>query len=391
MTRPIQGGSKPPLVVHIIYALGTGGLENGLVNIINRAAPERYRHAIICLTESGPFADRITAPDVQVYELHKRPGNDFGVLLRLYRLLRQLRPAIVHTRNLAALETQVLGLLMPRVRRVHGEHGRDVADLDGSNTRYRRLRRALAPLIHRFICVSEDLAQWLRADVGISSKKIAQIYNGVDHQNFASVEANLALLPEGFLPEVRALIIGTVGRLAAVKDQGRLLCAVEHILEQQPALRSRLRVIFIGDGPLRDELESQAKALTDIVWFAGDRDDVGELMPLLDVFVLPSLGEGVSNTVLEAMSCARPVVASDVGGNPELVDDGVTGLLFPVGDSQALAKALMSLLDDQQRRLVMGHAGQQRVRQRHDWALTVQRYLQVYDEVLGRTDHRSRV
>src|SRR5690606_11602036 len=143
----------------------------------------------------------------------------------LWRALRRLKPAIVHTRNLAALETQVLGLLMPRCRRVHGEHGRDVSDLQGSNPRYRRLRRLLAPLIHRFIAVSRDLADWLVDDVGLPAHKVTQIYNGVDHGRFAALprqgnaraELPLPGLPTGFLPP-GARVVGTVGRLAAVKD-----------------------------------------------------------------------------------------------------------------------------------------------------------------------------
>ena len=133
---------QPPLVVHIIHELGTGGLENGLVNIINRSPPGRYRHAIVCLTRAGEFATRISAPDVQVIELHKRPGHDFGLYWRLLRALRMLRPAIVHTRNLSTLEMQFVAAVLPGVKHVHGEHGRDVFDLHGTNRKYNLLRKA---------------------------------------------------------------------------------------------------------------------------------------------------------------------------------------------------------------------------------------------------------
>ena len=125
--------ARPPLVAHIIYALATGGLENGLVNIINRAPSDRYRHVIICLTTADDFAQRITAQDVEVIELHKRPGYDLSCYWRLRQLLRELRPDIIHSRNMAALEAQLCSLGMCSVKRVHGEHGRDVNDLDGSN------------------------------------------------------------------------------------------------------------------------------------------------------------------------------------------------------------------------------------------------------------------
>lgn len=377
-------GLVPPLVVHVIYALEAGGLENGLVNILNRADPGRYRHAIVCLTKSGSFESRITAPGIRVYALNKKPGTDIAMFLSLWRLLRTLKPAIVHTRNMAALEAHLLWPLFPRCKRVHGEHGRDVSDLHGTNKRYIWLRRVLQPFIQRFICVSEDLAAWLRGTVQVPARKVTQIYNGVDHDRFAVYSADFSLLPPGFIGDVEPVILGMVGRLAAVKDQRRLLCAIEHILAQRPELSHRLRVIVIGDGPLRRELEDRARHLGGMVWFAGERSDVPALMPLMGVFVLPSLGEGISNTILEAMSAGLPVVASDVGGNPELVEDGVTGRLFPVGDDKALAEVLLPLIDDATQRRDMGRAGRQRVCERHDWNRTVEAYLRVYDDVLGR-------
>ncbi|MEQ8803721.1 MAG: glycosyltransferase, partial [Haliea sp.] len=244
----------PPLVVHIIYALGTGGLENGLVNIINRSPPGRYRHAIICLTVAEAFAGRLTAAGVEVVERHQQPGHDLGRYVRLWRTLRRLCPAIVHTRNLAALETQVLGLLLTGCKRVHGEHGRDVSDLDGSNRKYQWLRRLLSPLIHRYIAVSQDLAQWLVETVRIPPNKVTQIYNGVDHARFLPrfAEANnsgAALpartpppgMPAGFLPQAGCRVVGTVGRLAAVKDQQTLIRALAHIFTESPQQRQTLR------------------------------------------------------------------------------------------------------------------------------------------------------
>lgn len=377
--------SAPPTVVHVIYALGTGGLENGLVNLINRAAPDRYRHAIICLTTSGDFAARITTPNVPVLSLHKRPGHDLRVYWRMWRALRQLRPAVMHTRNLAALEMHLIGLLRPGLRRIHGEHGRDVYDLDGSNTRYQRLRRALAPFLHRFITVSADLRDWLVNDVGIAAKQVIQIYNGVDQQVFKPCEAGRPeLAPVGFGGSDQRLI-GTVGRLAEVKDQATLLKATRLLLEQRPTLRTRVRVVIVGDGPLRAALQRQVEesGLADVVWLAGDRDDVPALLQMMDVFVLPSLAEGISNTVLEAMASGLPIVATDTGGNPELVEPAVNGYLFPVGDAQALAAMLGKLIDDDALVRAMGAAARTRVEQRFDWQRTVEQYLGVYDEALG--------
>jgi sugar transferase (PEP-CTERM/EpsH1 system associated) len=374
--------------VHIIFTLGTGGLENGLVNIINRCPPSRYRHAIICLSHAEEFSRRLTAPDVEVIELNKKPGHDLGMYWRLWRHLRRLRPDIVHTRNLAALETQVLGLLMPGCKRVHGEHGRDMNDLNGSNRKYNTLRRFLSPLIHRFIAVSQDLSQWLADTVRIPAEKVVQIYNGVDTARFAP-QANQpgdgkAELPDNFRPQSNRVVIGTVGRLAAVKDQQLLLTALHQLQTERPALRDTLRLMIVGDGPERAALEAQIDRLSlqDQVWLAGDREDIPELLRSMDVFVLPSLGEGISNTILEAMASGLPVIASTVGGNPELVQEGRTGLLFPAGDADTLTGALTRLIDDQSLRQAMGQAAMAHIRQHFDWQRTVESYLTLYDELL---------
>lgn len=380
-----QSTTQPPLIAHIIYTLGTGGLENGLVNIINRCPPSRYRHAIICLSHSEDFSRRLTAPDVEIIELHKKPGHDPAMYWRLWKHLRRIKPAVVHTRNLAALETQVLGVLMPGWKRVHGEHGRDMHDLDGSNRKYQLLRRGLNPLIHHFIAVSQDLSHWLIESVNIPQSKVSQIYNGVDTGRFTRQTSEADCLPPGFVPADGAVVLGTVGRLVAVKNQQLLLHAIHSLISARPELRATLRLVMVGDGPERSALNAQADALgiSDLIWFAGDRDNVPELLRCMDIFILPSLGEGISNTLLEAMATGLPAIASAVGGNPELVQEQVTGLLFPSENAQALATAIAELADDPARRQRMGQAAADHIRQHFNWERTVENYLSVYDSLLA--------
>lgn len=374
-----------PLVVHIIYALGTGGLENGLVNIVNRMPAKRYRHAIVCLTNADDFANRITVPGVHVVQLHKKPGHDVAVYWRLWKTLRLLRPDIVHTRNLAALEMQAITLFLPGIKRVHGEHGRDMHDLDGSNRKYNFLRKMLQPLIHRYIAVSKDLSYWLETVVGIQSDKIEQIYNGVDTERFfASDEKNCQLAITGFL-DSESIVVGAVGRLAEVKNQRSLVLAISLILKAKPELAESLRVVLVGDGPMNNELRQLVETLSlkNSVWLPGDRKDIPELLRLMDIFVLPSLAEGISNTVLEAMATGLPVVATNVGGNPELIEEGYNGLLVDVDDPQQLAEAILTLVNDPVLREKMGINGSDRVRQVFDWHNTVSEYVSVYDHALG--------
>lgn len=381
----MAAASQTPRVVHIIHSLGTGGLENGLVNIINRTPPGRYRHAIVCLTEAGEFARRITVPDVPIVELCKRPGHDTGLYWRLFRVLRALRPAIVHTRNLATLEMQFVAALLPGVKRVHGEHGRDVFDLDGSNRKYNLLRKAARLVVQRYIAVSKDLERWLTTTVGVPVVRVRQIYNGVDQQRFhPRGTTRPQLLPQGFLPE-DAVVIGTVGRLAEVKNQLSLLRAVHRILQARPELASQLRLVIVGDGPLAARIAQVVTelGLDALVWLPGDRHDIPELLQCMDLFVLPSLGEGISNTVLEAMASGLPVIATDVGGNPELVRDGWNGRLVRVADDAALATAIGELVERKDDRPVMGAHALEWVRSSFDWGRTVAEYLDVYDGLRG--------
>ena len=146
------------------------------------------------------------------------------------------------------------------------------------------------------------------------------------------------------------LIVGTVGRLTPVKDQQILLRAMASLRAKHPELGERLHMMLVGDGPLRADIErlSAQLGLQEVVWLTGDRADVHELLKLMDVFLLPSLGEGISNTVLEAMASGCPVIATEVGGNVELVEEGSTGALVPVGDQAALEEAMLALLGDEQ-------------------------------------------
>lgn len=372
-----------PLVLHVVHSLGAGGLENGMVNIINRLPEGRFRHAIACLTQSGDFAGRITAPDVQIIELHKREGLDIALYWRLFKLLWQLRPAIVHTRNIGTIEAQFLSWFIPGARGIHGEHGRDIYDVAGENRKYRLLRKVLSPLISTFIAVSKDLASWLDHDVGIPSRKIVQIYNGVDVDLFQTKGSNaISEFPVGF-KDADSIVIGTVGRLAAIKDQATLLRAVRHIIDQNPVLAARIRLVIVGDGPLREELEAlrEELGLSDICWMPGSRDDVPGLLGMMDVFVLPSLGEGISNTVLEAMASGLPVIATNVGGNPELVEHGGNGLLLPVADVDAFAKAIADVCLDANKRAAMGARSRSRVTAHFTWESTVGSYAAVYDQL----------
>jgi sugar transferase (PEP-CTERM/EpsH1 system associated) len=377
--------SAPPLIAHVVHHFDTGGLENGMVNLLNRIPPERYRHAVICLDGFSDYRLRITNPAVEFFALGKRPGQDFGLYLRLARLLRRLQPDLVHTRNLSALEGQFIAAACGVRARVHGEHGRDVFDLAGRNRKYNLLRRLARPFVDRYITVSRDLARWLADTIGVAPARIRQIYNGVDVERFQPrLGARPVIGPAAIAPE--DLVVGSLGRMAEVKDFPSLIKAFAQVLALRPPLRGRLWLFLIGEGPTRQTCARLAAELgvADRVWLPGNRTDTPTLLKAMDVFVLPSLGEGISNTILEAMASALPVIATRVGGNPELVEEGLTGRLVAPGRPEELARALLEYLDDPARRAREGAQARARVQAHFSLEAMVRGYLGVYDEVLAR-------
>jgi hypothetical protein len=299
-----------PLIAHLVYRFAVGGLENGVVNLINHMPHHRWRHVVIALTEVDPgFSRRILRDDVSCLSLHKPPGQGLWLYPRLWRLLRQLQPAIVHTRNLGALEFQVPAALAGVPGRIHGEHGRDVDDVDGTNRRHIAMRRLYRHFVHQHIALGSELGGYLQHKVGVPAAALHTIYNGVDQARFTPATERQAI--EG----------------CPFSDPGLWLLGT------------------VGGGALQAECQAilQAAGMADLAWLPGERADVPDVMRGLDCFVLPSLAEGISNTILEAMSTALPVLATRVGANAELVAEGRTGHLVPAGDAQALAQGVLRL------------------------------------------------
>lgn len=381
MTR----SSTPPLIVHVIYRLDFGGLENGLVNLINNMPVDRYRHAIVCLTTYSDFAKRIKRNDVELIALNKKSGKDLGCYWRLANTLRRLQPAVVHTRNLGTLDMQFVSWLCGVKARVHGEHGWDVYDLKGQNPKYLRLRRLARRVVRRYVAMSRDLAEYLVRDIRVPIERITQIYSGVDAARFRPrTTADSAPFPSGFMP-AGGLAIGTVGRMEPVKNPLGLVRAFARLVDAVPGSREALRLVFVGTGPLKSDVEAAVTAagLQEMVWLAGGRNDVPELVRHFDVFVLPSLNEGISNTLLEAMASGLPVIAGRVGGNPEIVREGETGALYPVEDDQALVDILRRYVAESELRRGQGKRAREVAEERHSLTSMVNAYLHVYDSVLS--------
>ncbi|HCY63343.1 MAG TPA: TIGR03088 family PEP-CTERM/XrtA system glycosyltransferase [Oxalobacteraceae bacterium] len=380
---------KRPLIVHLVYRLDFGGLETLLVECINRLPAERYRHAVVCLTDYTAFAKKIRDHKVALYSLHKPPGLGLSTHLKLWRLLRRLKPAILHTYNLAAIEYAFTATLAGVPVRIHAEHGRDASDPEGKNPRHNMLRRLLTPFIDRYIPVSADLARWLQAVVGIPEAKVQLIHNGVDTVRFhpGSNRQSATLQTQRLQPlpfSDDCFVIGTVGRIQDVKNHAGLVDAFI-LLQQLVPDASSLRLAIVGDGPLLPALRQKIAdaGLSESVWLPGARSDIADIMRGLDLFVLPSLAEGTPVTVLEAMASGLPVVATQVGGLPEAVEESVSGVLVPPADMPALAAALHAYQADPARARAAGIAGRARIERQYSVQAMLGAYAALYDVLLA--------
>ena len=375
-----------PHIVHVVHRFDTGGLENGMVNLFNTLPQERYRHSVIALTDYTDFRQRIHAQPVDFYALNRPPGRGLGWTVPMWKLLRKLKPDLVHTRNLAALETQFVAALAGVRDTVHGEHGRDVFDLYGQNWKYNLLRRAARPFVSHYIAVSEDIETWLRLAIRVSPRKLHQIYSGVDPVMFCPREgARPDVLPAGFANE-NNIVYGSVGRMAEIKDYPTLVRAFIEMVKAHPERASRARLVIVGEGASRDACRDllQTAGLQDLTWLPGERHDIATLMQAFDVFVLPSKNEGISNTILEAMASGLPVIATAVGGNVELVEDEINGVLVKVGDVQDMAQGLLSYLDTPTKIAEHAENARRYAEQRFSIPAMAEAYATVYDQTLGR-------
>ncbi|MGH8233155.1 MAG: TIGR03088 family PEP-CTERM/XrtA system glycosyltransferase [Rhodanobacteraceae bacterium] len=382
--------SDKPLIAHVLYRLDTGGMEHMLVKLINHTHP-RYRHAVVCLEGYGALRDQIEFADVPCLALNKKPGKDWGCYFRLWRVLRNLNPDLVHTYNIGALDAVPVARLAGVRRVVHAERGRDAADPRGESRKYRLLRRWFLPFIDRYLAVSRDLQDWLIEKVGIPPSRVVCIPNGIDAMPFVAAANQRGARPLlGSFAPPGTVLIGTVGRLDAVKDQAGLISAFRNLCEALPQARESLRLVLVGEGPQRSALESQIArtGLSARILLLGNRRDVAALLVEFDVFVLSSVAEGMPGVLLEAMASGLPVVATVVGGVGEVVVPGVTGTLVPPSDPKALAKALANYVVDTRLRTQHGAGGRGCVMTQFSLQSMVSAYTALYDGLLNLGDQQ---
>ncbi len=362
-------------ILHLVYQLGCGGMENGIVNLANHMDTERFHVGVCVFVGNGAYEKRIDTSRTPLFFMNKPEGNDPLLPFKLIRLFRHWKPHILHTH---AWGTLVEGILAGKLAKVpiivHGEHGT-------METRYRNIlvQRIFWKFTDRILSVSKMHKKKLIQTIG-AGYNITVIPNGVDTERFhPTIDKTSVRKQLGWPTDAVCLI--SVGRLVPVKDHDTLIRAFAKLKQN---VSQPIRLYLVGDGPLDDELRQLAGTLglRKEVKFLGQRDDVPRLLQAADIFVLPSKSEGMSNTLLEAMSTRLCIVATKVGGNLELVSHGKTGVLVPPNDVEPLASMLEWLIEDTETRTKLGLAARHFVQDHYSLGTMMKNYSRLYIELL---------
>jgi L-malate glycosyltransferase len=368
MTEVTRTSSSPPRLLHVVLSLDPGGTERLVIELARHTA-ELFPTAVCCLDRRGAWASELDDAGVSVSVLNRQPGFHPALGARLSAVAEGFGATVLHCHQYTPyVYGQISRFLRPARRLVYTEHGRLS---DGPPTLKRRaVNRVLGRMRAHVVAVSGELREYMVRS-GFPSRNVGTIYNGIvagpcPDENARVRARRLLGVPAG------AFAVGTVARLDPVKDLGTLLTAFHSVS------CAGAELVVVGDGPERETLEQQAATLGVRVRFTGARSDVRSLLPALDVFVNCSISEGVSVTILEAMAAGIPVVATAVGGTPEVLESESTGLLVPARSPGALAGALMRLTADRKLGRRLGAAGRAKLEEAFSFDRMLAEYMKLY-------------
>jgi sugar transferase (PEP-CTERM/EpsH1 system associated) len=371
------------VVAHVVLNLEVGGLERVVANLVSRLRGTRFQPVVFCLEGGGFFAQEIEGMGIPVHTINRAPGISWNAIKQLAQHFRKYKVQIVHTHSPAPHLHGMIAALLTRVPvRVHTKHGRDFPHI------WRKVwvNRISAWMTDVVVPVSDDTLDVAVRTERANPRKVRRIWNGVDTDLYKpverlkpSVECN-RLQPSTL--DSQPLVIGTVARLAPVKDQKTMLAAFQLVVKELP----EARLVICGDGPCETELRDTSDKLgvADRVTFLGNRSDIKSVLNTFSLFTLSSVSEGLSMTILEAMACGLPVVATDVGGNRESVNPPECGLIVPPKDPRALADAYLRLARDPMESARMGIAARARAVSHFSMETMVAEYVHLYESLLAR-------
>ncbi len=354
-------------IMHVVLSLDVGGLERVVLDLARAARRRGHNISVLCIDHPGTLAGEAEALGIAVHCINKGPGLKISVRRTIAGILASRRPDIIHTHQITALFYTGPVARRAAIPTVHTEHGKMYA----SRWRTRLLGRLASRSAQRFFCVSQDIATEVRHWRIARPEKISVVPNGLDLHEFADEEGRVAVRELLGVP-AGAVVIGTVGRLSEIKRQDLLIRAVAAVNKAGRAAH----VLIVGDGPLRRHLADVAKqmGMADKVHFAGYQARPQPFYYAMDIFALTSRSEGMPLAVLEAWAARRPVVASRVGGLPEIISDGNNGILFDSGNESALKEHLLALIDNRSRAIEIARAGRKTVAEKYNLDQTMAAY-----------------
>ena len=363
-------------VLHVVLTLNVGGLERFLLEFVAHLPEEIHSH-IACIEKKGALVRHLG--DFPVFELNKPKGIHISCAYRIAKLIRENGIDLVHTHNPAPHFYGSFAGAICRVPVLHTKHGRNNPDDRGEGF-LARISNLMTDLI---VPVSNDAAALCLSRQNVNPAKVVRIYNGIDVSRFKHNNGRRKRLREFGIGN-GCIVAGMVARICEDKDHKTLIESIKGLALP----REKFHLLIIGDGSLRLEMERLAESLgvDKYMTFTGMRDDVPELLSELDMCILSSHTEGHSITLLEAMAAGLPCIATAVGGNPEVVEDGVTGFLVPHENPQSLAQKILFLAQDADMARTMGNAGRRRVAELFDIRQTASRYVECYRSLVARKE-----
>jgi len=363
-------------IIHITHSLEIGGLERVVLDLARGFRSKGHAVSLCCLDRKGELGEMAESEGFEIFSLGKKAGVNYQLPLLIRKIVKEGAFDVMHTHNEAGLIYGVAAALFSgRCIIVHTEHGKEL-EYHGQK-RLHAVERFLWSKVDHLVAVSEVLRDEVCKNLKIKREKVLVVPNGIHVEKYYH--------PEGRLEKRKALgidknsfVIGNVGRLVPLKNHKFLVDVFKEIGREF----TNARLFVIGGGPLLEELRKYAYGigLSSSAVFLGERADVQELLPAFDLFVLPSLTEGISITLLEAMAAGIPIVASAVGGNPEIVEDGRTGLLIPLKNMSAWVQGIKGLIADREMREILSIAGRTRVRNRFSLETMLENYRSVYEQ-----------
>lgn len=360
-------------VLQLIPTLDRSGAEKQMVLLAKGLPRDRFRVEVAALTRLGPLAEELKAAQIPVTLIGKPLKIDPFALARLTRFLKRKRFDVVQTWVFAANSYGRVAAARARVPIV--VTAEMAVDL-WKNPGHLMIDRALARRCDRVVGNSRAVVDFYRK-VGVPEEKLALIYSGIPCSEPPDVDRAEVRAAFGFPSDAPLVLFA--GRLMPQKGVDVLIAALDLLQHVRPGVRA----LIVGSGPLKEELEETAHAfqLDERVKFLGHRDDVPRLLAAADLLVLPSRYEGMPNVVLEAMTACKPVVATAAPGTTEVVLDGATGLLVPLDDANALARAIRTLADDPELRRRLGEGGRARVEAEFGVGAMVERFAGLYESL----------